>query len=222
MLDLIQRVKAEKRVKVFDARCLNNTLRHLENISFLHARSQNKFRDDVELRVITDSDNLEEVAIKADSCLHKKSGREQTAAFERFLSDPGAIYISIKDEWHTGYVCVYAAKTLEGGQQILFEDGLLTKPNHRNSRNEVFQPKFKSVVLHLFSWLNVVNSAYVFSPDEIFETGWGTTTYRTPLRIHKLGSDFYKKGRVPCFYNNRFDLNETIWPEYTRAIDLLG
>jgi hypothetical protein len=219
MLDLISRVKEEHWARRFDPDTLNWFSQILRKKSFLAQFPKLIFSSHVEVKVIIDPSTLEDYALRSDSCLFREKGQEQIDAFSRFLQDPGALYLGIKSKDHTGYVRFYAGQ-VEGEDQILFEDALFTKPDKLENRKELFQPDFKSVSLRILRDLNVISKGYLFCRDIPFEQEGPFTS--DPLHIKKMSSDFFKKGRVPCFYKGEYYLNESIWPSYARADHLLG
>lgn len=221
MLDLISSVKEEHWTRRFDPDTLNWFSQILRKKSFLAQSPKLVFSSHVEVKVIIDPSTLEDYALRSDSCLFREKGQEQIDAFSRFLQDPGALYLGIKSKDHTGYVRFYAGQ-VEGEDQILFEDALFTKPDELENRTELFQPDFKSVSLRILSELDLMRRGYIFGLDENFKIGWGNQFPSNHIHVQKLGSDFFKKGQVPCFYKGEYHLNESIWPSYARADHLLG
>jgi len=214
LIDQIEGIKKSEWTDTLDPSELNDLVLDMSSSDFM-GRATKRFSSDVKVGIITDSVELEKYAMMTQSCLFRKPGDEQTRAYERFLADEGALYFSVEDEGHIGYVRFYAGRRIRERDDVLFEDNLRTRIKGAEGQY-LFQPEFKAVALKILEHFELQEDSYLFVPES-HRDKYGASV---PLVLKKLGSNYFKKGHLEDFYRGEFDSIEDA-PKFAHATTLL-
>jgi hypothetical protein len=212
MLDLISDLKSRNWGTVLDHTDINDVLLNMHHLKFL-PRANIKFKSPITIETIVEPDILEKYAEMTMSCMFRTSGPEQREAYLKFLTDPGALYFSVENEKHIGYIRFYAGKLVKGNEEVLFEDNMRTRTKESLVEN-IFQFEFKAVGAKILEELGLTEEGYLFVPEITGDSYLGQS-----LVLNKLGSTYFKKGFNPNFYVG--ELEPETDPFFERASVLL-